>query len=386
VTPKNRLFAVMATSFLLLGMPMAAMGVAWPSAAEDLGRALGELGLVTFAYGAGYTLSTLVSGELTRRFTTGPLLVTAAFVAAGSLVALTLTSIWLAFLLAAFLLGIAGGLLDSGVNAYVAVHRGARSMGIIHTGFGIGSAIGPLLVTVLLAVGASWKIAFASLAAADFLLAVAFVVTVGALDQTERQSGQRPTVDGKGVVLGLSVAVFFLYAGVAAGTGAWSFSLLTEGRGISAAVAGLAVAGYWGGMTVSRVALGILGDRIDPRRTLTASGVATVISLLVLWIAPTPWLGIVALIFSGFAHGSIFPLEMILTARRFGATYTPWAVGYEIAGANVGVAVVSGAMGLLVSRWDISIVAPVLFSIAVMLLVAIEALRMRSASVSAVHV
>ncbi len=380
MTPKNRLFAVMATSFLLLGMPMAAMGVAWPSAAEDLGRTLGELGLVTFAYGAGYTLSTLVSGELPRRFTTGPLLVTAAFAAAGSLVALTLTSIWVAFLLAAFLLGVAGGLLDSGVNAYVAVHRGARSMGIIHTGFGIGSAMGPLFVTVLLAVGASWKIAFASLAAADFLLAVAFVVTVGA-----RQSGQRPTVDGKGVVLGLSLAVFFLYAGVAAGTGAWSFSLLTEGRGISAAVAGLAVAGYWGGMTVSRAALGILGDRIDPRRTLTASGVATVISLLVLWIAPTPWLGIAALIFSGFAHGSVFPLEMILTARRFGATYTPWAVGYEIAGANVGVAVVSGAIGLLVSRWDISVVAPVLFFVAVMLLVAIEALRMRSAALPVTH-
>jgi fucose permease len=370
----------MATSFVLLGMPMAAMGVAWPSAAEELGRTLGELGLVTFAYGTGYTVSTLFSGELTRHFTTGPLLVAAAFVAAGSLLALTLTSVWALFLVGTFLLGIAGGLLDSGVNAYVAVRRGARSMGIIHTGFGIGSALGPLFVTVLIAVGASWRLAFASLAVADFLLAVAFVMTVGALDQRKRDSGQRPTVDGKGVVLGLSVLVFFLYAGVAAGTGAWAFSLLTEGRGISTWTAGLAVAAYWGGMTVSRMSLGILGDRIDPRRALTASGVATVVSLLVLWVAPTPWLGIAALVFSGLSHGSVFPLEMILTARRFGATYTPWVVGYEIAGANVGVAVVSGVMGLLVTRWDISVVAPALFIVALMLLVAIEALRVRSAA------
>ncbi len=380
MTTKNRLFAVMATSFVLLGMPMAAMGVAWPSAADDLGRTIGELGLVTFSYGAGYTVSTLVSGELTRRFTTGPLLVVAAFAAAGSLAVLTLTSIWAPFLGAMFLLGVAGGLLDSGVNAYVAVHRGARSMGIIHTGFGLGSAIGPLFVTVLLAAGLSWRIAFASLATADLLLAVAFVTTVGALDRTNRRSGDRPTVDGKGVILGLSVTVFFLYAGVAAGTGAWAFSLLTEGRGISTGIAGLAVAGYWGAMTVSRLALGILGDRIDPRRALTASGTATVASLLVLWIALPPWLGLVALIFSGFAHGSVFPLEMLLTARRFGATYTPWAVGYEIAGANIGVAVVSGGIGLLVSRWDIAAVAPVLFFVSVMLLAAIEALRIRSAA------
>ncbi|MCJ7781951.1 MAG: hypothetical protein MUQ27_14120, partial [Acidimicrobiia bacterium] len=78
---RNRLFAVMVTSFFLLGMPIAAMGVAWPSAVDDLGRTLGEVGLVTFAYGAGYTISTLASGDLTRRFTTGPLLVVAAFAA-----------------------------------------------------------------------------------------------------------------------------------------------------------------------------------------------------------------------------------------------------------------------------------------------------------------
>lgn len=376
----------MATSFFLLGMPMAAMGVAWPSAVDDLGRTLGELGLVTFAYGAGYTISTLASGDLTRRFATGPLLVVAAFAAAGSLTALALTSTWIMFLAATLLLGVAGGMLDAGVNAYVAVHRGARSMGVIHMAFGIGSAIGPLFLTALITVGASWRVAFGTLAAADLLLAVAFVATVAALDPVGIRSARRPSAEGKRIVFALSVTVFFLYAGVAAGTGAWAFILLTEGRGIGTAVAGIAVAGYWGGMTVSRLALGIFGDRIDPDRVLTASGVATVISLFVLWFAPTPWIGIVALIGSGIAHGSVFPLEMILTARRFGAAYTPWAVGYEIAAANVGVALVAGGIGLLVGRWDAAIVAPALFIIAILLLAAIEALRVRSTAQSVARI
>ena len=376
----------MATSFFLLGMPIAAMGVAWPSVVDDLGRTLGELGLVTFAYGAGYTISTLASGDLTRRFTTGPLLVVAAFSAAGSLAALALTSTWMMFLAATLLLGVAGGLLDSGGNAYVAVHRGARSMGVIHTGYGIGSAIGPLFLTALLTAGASWRIAFGTLAAADLLLAVAFVATVGALDRVGSRSERRPSAEGKRIVFALSVTVFFLYAGVAAGTGAWAFILLTEGRGIGTAVAGIAVAAFWGGMTVSRLTLGILGDRIDPDRVLTASGFATVISLFVLWFAPTPWIGIVALVGSGIAHGSVFPLEMILTARRFGAAYTPWAVGYEIAAANVGVALVAGGIGLLVGRWDAAIVAPALFIIAILLLAAIEALRIRSTARSVARI
>ncbi|MEA3502529.1 MAG: MFS transporter, partial [Actinomycetota bacterium] len=219
MTARNRLFAAMTVGFVLLGMPMAAMGVAWPSAADDLGRTLGELGLVTFAYGVGYTLSTLASGDLTRRFTIGPLLVAAALAAAGSLAALGLTSTWTVFLAATLLVGVAGGLLDSSVNAYVAVHRGARSMGIIHMGFGIGSAAGPLFVTFLLTSGASWRIAFASLGVAELLLAAALAATVSALDPAKRRTERRPFVDGKGGVLALSLAVFFLYAGVAAGTG-----------------------------------------------------------------------------------------------------------------------------------------------------------------------
>jgi len=377
-------FAVMAASFVLLGMPMAAMGVAWPSAADDLGRALADLGFITFAYGAGYTVSTLASGELTRRFSTGPLLVAAALAAAASLAVFATSSAWFPFLVAAFMVGLAGGLLDAGVNTYVAVHRGARAMGIIHTGFGIGSAFGPLLVTLLISVGWSWRVAFLALAVAELILALAFMATVNALESSERESGPRPSVGQNGLVLALSLTVFFLYAGIAAGTGAWSYSLLTEGRGISTGVAGVAVAAYWGGVTAGRAALGIFGNRIEPNRMLTMSAIGTVASLALLWIAPTPWLGIVGLVASGLSHGFVFPLEVLLTPQRFGAGFTPWAVGYEIAAANVGVAVLSGGIGLLVGAMGIGIVAPALVVLAVLLWVAIETLRIQSIPRSAI--
>lgn len=376
------MFAVMATSFVLLGMPMAAIGVAWPSAADDLGRPLADLGLISFAYGAGYTLSTLANGELTRRFTAGPLLVAAAFASSLSLAAFAMSSTWVLFLGAGFMLGLAGGVLDSGVNSYVAVHRGARAMGIVHTGFGIGSTLGPLFVTALLALGVSWRIAFGSLAVADLLLTVAFMLTISAIEGNAGSTGRRPSVGANRLILGLSVAVFFLYAGVAAGTGAWTFSLLTEGRGINEGVAGVAVAAYWAGMTGARVALGVFGDRVDPNRVLTMSGLSTVASLILLWLAPTPWLGILGLVASGVSHGAVFPLEILLTPRRFGAAFTPWAVGYEIAGANVGVAVLSGSIGLLVGRMGIEVVAPALVLLAVLFWAAIELLRLRSGQVS----
>ncbi|MGB5433704.1 MAG: hypothetical protein WBO21_11900, partial [Acidimicrobiia bacterium] len=93
---------------------------------------------------------------------------------------------------------------------------------------------------------------------------------------------------------------------------------------------------------------------------------------------PTPWLGIVGLVASGLSHGFVFPLEVLLTPQRFGAGFAPWAVGYEIAAANVGVAVLSGAIGLLVGVSGIAIVAPALVVLALLLWAAIETLRIQS--------
>ena len=313
---RNRLFAVMVFGFVLLAMPSAGLGVAWPSAADDLGRSLAELGLVTFAYGGGYTVSTLLSGGLTRRLTTGPMLIAAGLLSATGLAVLVVTSNWAVFLIAVFTASSAGGLIDAGTNSYVAIRRGARSMGILHAGYGIGAALGPLLVTLLLAAGSSWRVAFGALAVANVVLAGALYLSRATIEPVAIASA-RTGAPGKARVVGLSVATFFFYAGVSAGTGIWAFSLLTEGRGFGDATAGLAVTAYWAGLTVSRILLGFIGDRVDPNRVLTVSAVATVGGLILFWLEPTPWLGISGLVFSGFAHGPIFPLEILLTATRF---------------------------------------------------------------------
>lgn len=368
--------------FVLLGMPAGAVGVLWPSAADDLGRSLAELGFVTLAYGGGYTVATLLSGGLTRRVSTGPMLVGAALLAAGSLVVLTTTWSWLPFLAATLALGGAGGLLDAGTNSYVAIHRGVRAMGILHAGYGVGSTLGPLLVTAVLAIGWSWRVAFGILAVADVLLAVVLLVSLREFEPVKVASA-RHGAPGKARLVTLSVVTFFLYAGVSAGTGVWAFSLLTEGRGFSESKAGLAVAAYWAGLTVSRVLLGVVGDRVDPNRVLTISAAATLGGLVLFWLEPTSWLGVGGLIFVGFTQGPIFPLEILLTANRFGASYTPWVVGYEVAAANVGLAVVPTVIAAAVAVIGLEAVAPALTLCGVGLVIVVEAVRRESTRVVA---
>ena len=92
----------------------------------------------------------------------------------------------------------------------------------------------------------------------------------------------------------------------------------------------------------------------------------------------------VALVFAGFAHGPIFPLEMLLTAERFGPSLAATVVGFEIAAANVGFAVVPGVIGLLVDGYGLATIPPALLAAALLVWAAIERLQASSAREAAV--
>jgi fucose permease len=180
-------------------------------------------------------------------------------------------------------------------------------------------------------------------------------------------------------MLGWSVAVFFLYSGLAGGLGAWTFVYLTEEVGLAGTTGGLVVTAYWVGFTASRLLLGAVGDRVDATRVLRSSVVATATGVAVFWLSPTVWVVIVALVLTGFAHGPIFPLEMLKTAERFGASLAATVVGFEIAAANVGAAIIPGSMGLVVERFGLTTVPAMLFAATLLVWVAIEGLRAVSA-------
>ncbi len=373
----RRLLVLMVLAFVALGMPMQAMGVAWPSVAADLGRPIGNLGVLVFAFGAGYAVSTYLSGHLSWRVGPTWLLTAAAATSALCLVVMAVGDTWIGLVVEALLLGLASGQLDSGINAHVALNHGTRSMGILHAGWGVGSMLGPGLVTVLLALDASWRFAFVAVAIAQGALAIGFARAARRGERARRRpEGTRPgRPPGAGAVLVLSIFTFLLYSGLATATGQWAFSVLSEGRGLSVGVAGVAASGYWTGLTASRFLLGLVGSRFEPNRLLTICTAATIASLVLFWWSPTSAVGIFGLVFSGFAHGAFFPVEVVLTARRFGPGYTPWAVGYCFAAANVGVAGLGAVLGILVDRIGLDMIAPVLVLVAVVLAVVTKALE-----------
>ena len=86
---------------------------------------------------------------------------------------------WGVLLAATLLLGLGMGALNSSVNTFVAHHYRAGRMNWLHACYGLGSTLGPLLVTLLvLRAGGPWRLAFTLIALAQGAVSALLALTL----------------------------------------------------------------------------------------------------------------------------------------------------------------------------------------------------------------
>src|SRR3984957_9521461 len=157
-------------SFVVLGLPDGMLGTAWPSMRVTFGAPVGDLGLIRLLATAGSVLVTAFVGTLIRRLGVPALLVTASSCAAVGYAGFALAPGLGLVLGMAVLTGAAAGLMDAGLNTAVALSGRTRLLNLLHGAYGVGTALGPLVVTAAILTG-SWRPAYLALTGLDLVLA-----------------------------------------------------------------------------------------------------------------------------------------------------------------------------------------------------------------------
>ena len=370
--------------FVSLGLPDGALGVAWPSMRGSFDRPLGDLGMVLALNTIGYLAGSTSVAAAARRFGTPRVMSAALAVAAAAMALWVATGWWLVLLAAALVLGVSRGATDAGLNAYVALHGGVRRLGILHGAYGVGTSLGPLLVLAALATG-TWRPAWIAIGALDVVVA-ALTWRWRAAWPPDVVAPPAPVDDGDGRrrAAGLTVAVtmlcFAALVGAEFSTGTWSYTLLTDGRGLGDTAAGLWVASYWAGLTVARFALGAWGDRFDRVVLLHASCVLALVGVGLLWWDPGG-AGPLGLPVAGAGFASIFPTLVALMPDRLGAHRSSAVIGWSVAAASLGGTAVAAAAGALADHAGPEVLAPT-FVVVTAVMSALHLLLVRLAPVS----
>ena len=144
----------------------------------------------------------------------------------------------------------------------------------------------------------------------------------------------------------LGSLAFTVYVAIEAAAGLWAFLLLTEGRGMTAGVAGVCVSGYWGSLFVGRVVQGIGSERLGAAKVLRGGSLLGMAAGAALIALPAPaWVSVAGLLVLGFAAAPVFPLLMLTTAERVGRQHADRTIGVQIGAAGIGGALIPAGLG-----------------------------------------
>lgn len=366
-----RLLAFVA--FVILGLPFALLGVAWPSIQGTFHRALGELGLLVGVYSAGYLVASFTAGGVVRTWGVGGALVYGAAVSATGLVLSASAPVWAIMSVAGFLMGLGNGSIDAAINSLASQRFSPRVLNWLHGCWGVGATIGPAVMTLCLTRGWGWRVGYGWVALVMAGMGLVFLATrrmwatqTKAAQQAERPASFREAIGRLDVWMG--VGLFFMYGGVEVGAGNWLFTLLTENRGMALAAAGMVVSCYWGSLTAGRFVFGQISAKTGAEGVIRlglATGLAGAL-LLSLGIV-LPWTlvrqggGALGAVLVGFGIAPVFPSMVSLTPRRVGARYASQAVGFQLAGASVGFMILPGVIGAVAKLLSLEVLGVWLF-------------------------
>lgn len=343
--------------FISLGLPDGVLGLVWPELQRTFELPRGALGAPLAVGAVTYFLSGLSAGHLTRLLGVGGLLAGSTALVTVGIAAYALAPSFWVFLAGAGIVGFGSGAIDSGLNVYAARYFRARHMTWLHAAYSLGAASGPGIVTVLFALGASFRAAYATLGVMLATLGVAFAMTRRRWVDPERAvAPESPRAGGRAGMgsalrdprVRLQCLLFFTYTGVEVGAGQWSYTLLTEGRGVGPELAGVLVTVYWACLLVGRVLAGFVVERVGTARLVRAGAIAAALgTAMFAWSSLPVSVSALGLWLTGLALAPIFPGLMGETPRRVGDDLAPFAVGFQVSAATTGVAVLPNAAGWL---------------------------------------
>ena len=380
-------------AFIALGLPDALLGIAWPFLRLDIHQPLQASGLIVLAGTLGAALSGFFSSWLGRRLGIGRLLALSCFLTGAALMGYTLAPNIGFIMLSAVVIGIAAGATDATVNGYVAKNFGDRLLQWLHASFGVGITIGPVVMTAILAYQMNWQLGYYMHAGAQWLLAVLFFLSAGVWlagkKRSEQSFEEKHAADHhdtsmvkslRDVRIWLGGALFFFYCGLEFSVGLWTFSLLTDVRGVSTAQAGIWVSLYWGMFTVGRIVMGFIANRFSAANMIVFGLILGAIGTLLLALTEHVYLNLVAIIAIGFAYAPLYPAMVSTTMNRVGVKHFNNAMGLQVTGASLGIATLPGLIGLIASSTSLSIYPWLLLVItAILASLTIIAVRLGSA-------
>ena len=369
------LLAVIYLAFIGLGLPDSLLGAAWPMIYPQFGVPVSSMGLISMIISAGTILSSLNSSRLTRALGAGKVTLLSTVLTALALLGFGMSrSLWqLCFWTVPY--GLGAGSVDAALNNYVALHYASRHMSWLHCMWGVGTIIGPSLMSAALTGGHGWSGGYLLTALVQGLIVAVLLLSLPLWGRPTSGNGSETETAALSLreVLAIPGAkevmlCFFGYCALESTAGLWAASYLTLARDIPAETAAGFAALFYLGITAGRAVSGWIAPRLgdDGMIRLGLWGIGLGLAALLL---PGPAVvSLAGLVIIGLGCAPIYPSIIHSTPAHFGAHRSQAVIGVQMASAYVGSMAMPPLFGLMARQ-----ITPALFPFYLLVLLGLMA-------------
>ena len=344
-------------TFLLLGWSVLLVPSSIREVEATFGQSDAGMGLAYLLNNLLYITGTLSVGWVAGRLLRAPVLGAGPGLIAVGLGIVALAPDWAVFLAGFLVLGLGGGLIDSGVNAlFMDLYEGraAGALNRLHLFFALGALASPLAMGIAISSGMAWQALVAGTAVVAVPIAIALatrrvppVHAANAAAVADAVPAETPPPGGRLRLLPLPLVALAVaiatYVAAEIGVSSWLVRYLDEAP---VAQATLALSLFWAGLALGRFVSSLIADRVGSVRYAlvwtTAAGIAILGSLL----APTIPIAIACFALAGFAAGPTYPMIVAIGGALYPGR-SSMVSGVLVSAAMVGSIVYPPLMGVL---------------------------------------
>lgn len=166
----------------------------------------------------------------------------------------------------------------------------------------------------------------------------------------------------------LCAGFLLLYVGVEVSIGGWLVTFMLKIRHGEPFASGLAVTGFWLGLTFGRVILGFVTGKIGEKLAIASYLLLCIGLELCFWLIPNFIASAVFAAWLGFFLGPLFPAAIVVATKLLPRRLHVSAIGFAAAFGGGGAAVLPFAVGAIAQAKGVQVLQPIALALFVAIL------------------
>lgn len=366
----NLFLLVIYLSFISLGLPDALLGAAWPTMRSDFSAELGAAGLIALIINMGTIISSLSSARLINAIGTGKITLFSCILTASALLGFAYSNSFFYLLMFGMLLGLGGGSVDTTLNHYVSENYKSKHMNWLHSCWGVGASMGPLMISHTISRYDSWSAGYLSASVVQFSLVGVLILSlpmwskVAAIQKKKKQAEdslykEHHTQEVRNLLtipgVKFTLLTFLCYCAIESSVGLWSASYLVEARGMTSSSSAAWTSLYFIGITVGRIFTGFFSIKISNRHLIFWGLITSLFGSFLICLPLSTTFAKFGLMAIGLGFAPVFPGFIHETPVRFGRANSARLIGYQMATAYTGMTFFPPIFGWIMTKFGIGL-------------------------------